>query len=270
MVAQALTLGAGFLAVTLLWFAGTGLVAWSANRGRATFARSLVWAGFAGIWGLGAAVVAAQSSGPLAAYAGFAGALAIWGWHELSFLTGAVTGPNRAPCPPGARGLARFRAAAAAVIWHELALAGTLALLSSLVWSSPNPVAAHAFALLFGLRLSTKLAIFAGAPDFSDDLMPAQIAHLKSYFGRRRGHPLPYLAAGASVALALWLGARYLDATPGSGEAVAAALLFALAALGSLEHLFLVAPVRDAALWRWALPPRAVMTMTPGETTNGL
>ena len=33
------------------------------------------------------------------------------------------------------------------------------------------------------------------------------------------------------------------------GAAVAASLLFALAVLGIVEHLFLVLPFRDAALW---------------------
>ena len=41
---------------------------------------------------------------PAAAYAGFAAAIVIWGWHEMSFLMGAVAGPNRAECPPDATG----------------------------------------------------------------------------------------------------------------------------------------------------------------------
>ena len=31
-------------------------------------------------------------------------------------------------------------------------------------------------------------------------------------------------------------------------------LLTGLALLGVLEHLFLVIPLRDSALWRWAMP----------------
>jgi hypothetical protein len=54
-----------------------------------------------------------------------------------------------------------------------------------------------------------------------------------------------------SIALAAWLGQRAAT----TGEA-GAALLFALAALGALEHLFLALPLRDSALWRWAIPAR--------------
>ena len=42
----------------------------------------------------------------------------------------------------------------------------------------------------------------------------------------------------------------------GSAEAVRASLLFAMAALGVLEHVFLALPFRDGALWGWALPTR--------------
>ena len=38
------------------------------------------------------------------------------------------------------------------------------------------------------------------------------------------------------------------------GLSIGASLLAALAALGALEHVFLLLPVRDGALWGWALP----------------
>ena len=33
-------------------------------------------------------------------------------------------------------------------------------------------------------------------------------------------------------------------------------LLFALTALAILEHIFMVVPLPDAVLWRWALPAK--------------
>jgi hypothetical protein len=35
-------------------------------------------------------------------------------------------------------------------------------------------------------------------------------------------------------------------------------LLFTLAALALLEHFFMVLPVQDAALWRWASPGKSM------------
>ena len=36
------------------------------------------------------------------AYCAFTCGLLVWGWHEISFLMGFVTGPRRRPCPPAA------------------------------------------------------------------------------------------------------------------------------------------------------------------------
>jgi putative photosynthetic complex assembly protein 2 len=37
-------------------------------------------------------------------------------------------------------------------------------------------------------------------------------------------------------------------------EAVGFALLLALVALAMLEHFFMIMPLPDAVLWRWAVP----------------
>jgi putative photosynthetic complex assembly protein 2 len=237
------------VAITLaLWFASTALIVWLANRPSSTFAGSLLLGGAAGIAGLALVLLSADDAAPTAQYAGFAGALLIWGWHELAFLTGAITGPRRIPFA-GKGKWTRFRTATASLIHHELALAATAALLLALLWGAANPIGAHAFALLLGLRLSTKLNIYLGVPNFSDELLPSHLGYLKSYFGPPRLHAALAASLLASIALALWLGARAV-AEPGPG----AWLLASLAALGALEHLFLALPVRDGALWRWAIP----------------
>jgi putative photosynthetic complex assembly protein 2 len=234
-------------AAAILWFVGTGLVAWAAHR-RPTRA-SLSLAALAGVAGLVAIVAASGSEDAAGAYMGFAGALAVWAWLELAFLSGAVTGPRRIAQSPGACGLQRFREASAAVIHHELSLAAALLVIAMVSWDSANPVGLATFALLFGLRLSAKLNIYSGVPNFSDGLMPARLRYLRSYFGPPRLTAALVLSLAASFALAAWLGARALE-DPSAG----AALLFALALLGAIEHLFLALPVRDSALWRWAAP----------------
>lgn len=244
------------LATVLVWFLATGLVAWLDNSARHTFARSLILAGLAAVAGLMIIAASMQWATLGGVYASLAGAILVWAWHEITFLTGAITGPRRAPCPPGARGWARFVHAVAVVAWHEMALALSAA---GLVWMSrdaPNQVGAMAFALLLAMRISTKIMIFRGVPNMSADILPRHLAYLKSYFGPpRRGVEL-YLAMAACLALAAWLATLALAAPAGSAEAAGASLLFALAALGALEHLFLALPLRDGALWGWALPQR--------------
>lgn len=238
------------LAVIAIWFASTGLVAWLGHRRRETFARSLTGAGIVGVLGAVAIAVSAQSASTTAVYASFLGGLAVWGWHEMSFLMGAVTGPQKGPCPADARGFERFARATGVLIHHEIALAITALLLVGLSWSTANPTGAYAFALLFVLRLSSKLNIFVGVPNMSDELLPGHLSYLKSYFGPRRFHPALALSLVGCAALTGWLGATALAAT--GAAAISTSLLFALAALGTLEHLFLALPFRDGMLWRWA------------------
>lgn len=245
------------LAVIGVWFFATGLIAWAANGARAGFARSLLLAGIAGMIGLAAVILSQGMANGAGAYLGFAGALAIWGWHELAFLTGGVTGPRREAADEGVHGFARFRQASAAVMHHEIALAATAALLVALAWGQPNPLGAQVFALLFCLRLLAKLNLFAGVPNASTDILPRHLAYMTSYFGPNRFTALLAFSIAVTIALAAWLGVEAALAGGGSGPGAAgASLLFALAALGALEHLFFALPLRDGALWGWALPAR--------------
>jgi putative photosynthetic complex assembly protein 2 len=249
------------VATIAMWFLATGLIAWLDNRDRATFPRSLMLAGLAGAAGLVIVAVSMQSASIVGVYAAFGGAILIWAWHEIGFLTGAIAGPRREACPEGATMWERFGHASAAMAWHEIALAITAILLISLSWGAPNQIAAMVFLLLFVLRLSTKLAIFAGVPNMSTDILPPHLGYLKSYFGAPRFTVTLGVAILASVALALWLGSLAKAAPDGTADAAGASLLFALAALGALEHLFLALPFRDGALWGWAIPVRHRDTM---------
>ncbi len=241
-----------------IWFFATGLIAWLDNRDRTTFPRSLVLGGVAGAGGLLLIIQTSQTVSVSAVYLSFTGALLVWSWHELAFLTGAVAGPRRTPCPDGASGLQRFAHASAAVIHHEIALAVTALLLLAITWDSPNQIGTMVFVLLFALRLSAKFNMFAGVPNASTDILPPHLGYLTSYFGPNRFTWLLAATLVASFALAAWLGSLALAAQPGSAEMVGASLLFALAALGVLEHLFFALPFRDGALWGWALPTRKV------------
>jgi len=243
------------LATIMVWFFATGLIAWAANAPRRSFARSLVLAGLVGMGGLAMIIASHTMAGVAGATLGFAGALAIWGWHELAFLTGGVTGPRREPRTAQAHGIARFRQASAAVIHHEIALAATAAMLVALAWGQPNPIGAQVFGLLFGLRLLSKLNLFAGVPNASTDILPRHLAYMTSYFGPNRFTALLGLSIAGTVMLAVWLGVRAAMA-PGGGAETAATLLFALAALGAIEHLFFALPLRDGALWGWAIAAR--------------
>ena len=184
------------LFVIAAWFVSTGVVIALDRLPVATFRYSL--GGMAlvaggGLWLAGHVATDASAHG---AYLGFAAALAVWGWHEMSFLMGVVTGPRRAPLPHGATGWTRFRLAAATLIWHEIALALTALAMLALTWGAPNQVAAIAFAVLFVMRISAKLNIFLGVPNLTVDFLPVQLAYLKSYFRVAVFNPLFPVSVG--------------------------------------------------------------------------
>lgn len=241
----------------LMWFIGTAAVVWLDSRPRRTFRTSLALSGVVALGALALVWAKADDASVAGAYVGFAAAIVIWGWHEMSFLMGEVAGPNRAPCPAGAVGWARFKAATATVIHHELAIAATAIALFAVTWGQPNQAAPLTFLLLFALRLSAKFNLYLGVPNLSDEVFPEHLAYLKSYFRVARMNPLfpASMVFGAGLAIWAWTAA---DAAPaGSGAAASATLIAGLAVLGVVEHLFLVLPMRDAKLFQWASHERA-------------
>lgn len=234
----------------LMWFIGTAAVVWLDSRPRETFRTSLALAGLVAIGAMGLVWAYAGDTSAGGAYVGFGAAIVVWGWHEMSFLMGEVAGPNRAACPSDAVGWTRLKLATATVIHHELAIAATAIVLVALTWGQPNQAAPQTFLLLFAMRLSAKFNLYLGVPNLSDEVFPAHLAYLKSYFRNRRMNALfPFsIVFGTGLALWAWMVA---EASTG-GAAACATLIAGLAALGVVEHLFLVLPLKDAKLFRWA------------------
>ncbi|WP_298468459.1 putative photosynthetic complex assembly protein PuhE [uncultured Erythrobacter sp.] len=246
-----------FMVTVAIWFIATGLIAWADNRERGTFLKSLIIGGIGGVAGLIAIWVASYSVSVGAVYIAFIGALLVWAWHEIGFLTGAAAGPRRTPCPPEAKGLDRFTQASATVMNHEIALALTALMLISLSWNAPNQIGATVFVLMFGLRLLSKINLFVGVPNSTTEMLPPHLDYLKTYFGPNRMTALLAMSIIAILGVAAWFASLAMAAPMGSAEMVGATLLFALTLLGALEHIFLALPFRDGLLWGWALPKRS-------------
>jgi putative photosynthetic complex assembly protein 2 len=235
-----------------MWFIGTAAVVWLDSRPRRTFGTSLTLAGLVAIAATVLVWATANDTSMNGAYTGFAAAIVIWGWHEMSFLMGYVAGPNRRDCPANATGWLRFKAATATVIHHELALAATAILLFAVTWGQPNQAAPYTFLLLFVLRLSAKFNLYFGVPNLSDEVFPAHLAYLKSYFRKARLNALFPFSIVFGSGIAVWARLAAEAAPANSGASASATLIAGLAVLGVVEHLFLVLPLRDAKMWRWA------------------
>lgn len=253
------TLALSALFAILLWWASTGIVLYLDQRPRPTHARSLRGASVVGVLALAGLVATRDLATVGGACLAFACAVLVWGWHEMSFLTGRVTGPRRHACAVGCRGPRHFRHAVEAIIHHELALAATLALLVALSWTATNWVGAATFALLWIMRLSAKLNLFLGVRNPGTELLPAHLHYLSSFFGSRPINALLPVSIATTALLVASLARSALDATS-AFEATGHGLVAALAALALLEHLFLILPWSVARLWGWSGDPAGTGT----------
>lgn len=237
-----------------VWWFATGGLFWLQRRLQGRPAPVLAIGAAAALGSLALARHASGSATSVGAAQAFTAAVGLWGANELVFLTGLVTGPSRAACPPDATGLDRFRRAAATLIFHEAALAGSAGLLALLAVGRPNAVAALTFLTLFLARLCAKMNLFVGVPSFSTGLFPERLRHLASYLRRR---PVGGLLEASLAGLALVSGVEAGEAFASGASpfrATAFGLLFALTGLALIEHLFMLLPAPEALLWGWALP----------------
>ena len=239
--------------VLFLWWFSTGVILCLNRRIDAVRRWSMILTtGIAGIAGY-AVYKGATDAGVGGAYHAFTAALVIWGWIEMSFVMGYVTGPRKTACPKTARGWSRAWFAFEAIAYHELALVVALGVISVLSTDAPNQMAFWTFGVLWLMRLSAKLNIFLGVPNFTDEFLPSRLVYLTTYFRVRQMNGLFPITVSLSTAAAVWLGIE--AAAPGvtAFEASGLAFLTTLLALAVLEHWFMVLPLRDAALWQWAL-----------------
>ncbi|MDA8585529.1 putative photosynthetic complex assembly protein PuhE [Rhodobacteraceae bacterium] len=198
-------------------------------------------------------VVTASSLTVSNVYFAFVSVLLVWGWIELAFLSGVITGPERGSCPTDLIGWARFVRAWHTLSYHELLLLGGLLMITIATTGAENTFGFWAYLVLFAARISAKLNLFFGVPRINTEFVPKPLHHLKSYF--RQGNITPAFVIGVtflSVATACF--AERLIAADAGAQSVGFALLFALSALATLEHWLMVIPLPDAKLWRWMLP----------------
>jgi len=236
----------------LLWWISTGVVLRIVNLGRAThvvsFGAATILLGLGGL----ALYLSAFETGMEAAYIAFAAALLVWAWHEISFLTGLVTGPRTRGASAHENGRAPLGEAVASVIYHEFAIALTAAGVVILTAGGTNQTGLWTFLILWLSRLSTKINIYLGVPNVTEDFLPKHLAYIKSYFCRRPMNMIFPLSVTATTVAAVFTVAVALHPATADSQAAAATMLATLLLLALIEHWFLVLPFNSARLWSWA------------------
>jgi putative photosynthetic complex assembly protein 2 len=234
-----------------IWWFSTGGILYLLRMPQQTYAISMLSAtalaglGLFGLW------ITSDDTTASSAYCAFTCALAVWAWHELSFLTGFVTGTRVTSCPNSSSGAKRFISATQTVIYHELAILLTAAAIIALTWGAPNQIGTLTFVTLWLARLSAKLNVFLGVPNLTEEFLPPHLEYLKSYFRNRPMNLLFPLSITASTILT-WLcvdraATANISAFSSTGWSLLATLMF----LVVIEHWFLILPLPVAALWNW-------------------
>lgn len=239
-----------------VWWFSTGAIIYAGGLPRHSFRWSMLGASAilgGAFFGLAFTRDATTVAG---AYTAFTCAVMVWGWQEVGLLLGFITGPRRAPCPPGCRGRRRLGYALQTILYHEYALLALAIVVFAVTAGGDNLIGLWTFAVLWTMRQSAKLNLFLGVRNLGEKLLPEHLRYLESYFARKAINPLyPFsIAASTTVAVLLWRGA--LDPRADAFEVTGYTLVATLMTLAIVEHLFMVLPLPADALWNWGLRSR--------------
>jgi putative photosynthetic complex assembly protein 2 len=245
------------LYAVFLWWSATGLVLLLDGLPRSTFRWTLLGAtAVSGAALFGLARTSAETSVG-SAYVAFTCGVLVWGWHEVTFLTGWLTGPRKTACARGCRGWRHFGHGIQAILYHELAIILAAAVVVWLTWGAPNQVGVWTFMILWGMRQSAKLNLFLGVRNPGVEFLPEHLKYLGGFFTTRPMNLLFPVSVTAATAMLTLILKRALEADASPFEVAGLALAASLMALAVLEHWFLVLPLPSESLWSWGLGSRA-------------
>ncbi len=253
-----------------VWWFSTGIILFLDGLPRRTYRLSMGGATAllcASVYGL---IALSNETTSAAAYMSFICGVLIWGWHEMSFLFGWVTGPRKEACPEHCGGWRHFLHAFQAIAYHEFAIAATGVLLLLATWGADNMVGTWTFVILWVMRISAKLNLFLGVPNLFLDFLPDHMSHLRSYLSKKPLNLLfPFSVTLSSVVCAL-MAQHVLESAPGSFSSVSLILLSSMLFLAIAEHWFLVLPIHTERLWQWAIRIRSLFSPSQhvGQATN--
>jgi putative photosynthetic complex assembly protein 2 len=242
----------------MCWWFGTGVILWLDRLPPASFRWSLLgWTmllilSFKGVYESMREVSVAN------AYLAFGSVILMWGWHELAFLTGWITGPRKVALTENAQGWQRFKESVQVMLHHELALLINFGILWLMQVDQPNHVALCTYALLWFMRLSAKLNLFFGVPQNGAQYLPPHLVYLASYFRTRL--ITPWFVISISAAIGTWCWLVWQAQQGAMAITTGWVMLATLLGLAIVEHLIMIFPLPLERLWGWAMGQTSVET----------
>jgi putative photosynthetic complex assembly protein 2 len=238
-----------------VWWFSTGAIIYLDNLPRKTFKYSMIGASIVSLACIYGLYRTSLHTTVAAAYEAFFFGLFAWGWQEISFYMGYVTGPRTEPCPEGCGGWKHFGHAIQTSLWHELAIIASAVVIVDQTWGDPNQIGMWTFMVLWWMHQSAKLNVFFGVRNLNEEFLPEHLTFLKSFL---KSKPMN-LFFPVSITISMVITTLLFD------HAIHAQTTFArcgetflgtMMALAILEHWFLVIPLPTGKLWQWGLASR--------------
>ncbi len=251
-----------------VWWFSTGLIIYLDGLPGRTF-RYTFWGTTAllavGLVGL---ALTKNDTSVMGAYLAFTFGTLAWGWQEVSFYLGYVTGPRKEPCPETCGGIRHFGHAVQTSLYHELAIIGFSVVVVALTWGGANQVGTWTFFIMWWMHQSAKLNVFFGVRNLNEEFLPEKLQFLRSFLKKRGMNSFFPISVTVSTIITVILFQQAF--APGTSEftQVAYTFLAFLMALAILEHWFLVLPL-PGTLWDWGLRSRKQATPADVEVVAG-
>jgi putative photosynthetic complex assembly protein 2 len=203
-----------------------------------------------------------------AAYEAFFFGLFAWGWQEITFYMGYVTGPRKESCPEGCSGWDHFVHAVQTSLWHELAIIASGLAIVALTWHQPNQIGMWTFMVLWWMHQSAKLNVFFGVRNLNEEFLPEHLTFLKSFLKSKPMNLFFPISITVSMVITVLLWSAAVHAST-QFERAGETFLAAMMSLAILEHWFLVIPLPAGKLWQWGLASRKPSKAFSVEVTAG-
>lgn len=245
-----------------LWWFTTGAILWLDGLPRRTFKFSMAGATLLAAASLVMISASAGRTDVAGAYLAFSGALLFWGWFEISFYLGYVTGIHGERCEEGCSGVRHFGHALKANIWHELAIVAGLAMVTAVTWNEPNRLALWTYLLLWTMHESARLNVLLGVRNLNEHFVPEHLDFLKAFL-RKAPMNLLFPVSVTGITIAVTLLATAAAGAQDDGARVGLIFLAAMAGLALAEHWFLMLPIPAERLWEWSLSSRTPEPAAP-------
>jgi putative photosynthetic complex assembly protein 2 len=255
-----------------IWWASTCLILFLDRLPRQTFRWTM---GIATAL-LGGAIytlsLSANDTSIAGAYTAFSSSIVIWGWLEMSFYTGYVTGPRQHHCDHGCHGWRHFGHAIRASLYHEVAVLVLAAIVVATTWAHPNQFGLWTFIILWWMHQSARLNVFLGVSNLNAEFLPEHLAHIRSFFRSAPMNLLFPVSVTASTICAVLMTQRVVASAGDPFSATGYMLLTTLMVLAILEHWFLVLPISATRIWnrmwQWSVGPRKIQNKPPRPLRN--